>query len=35
MKSGEGITASSIDDFSEYPCYWGNGLRGYTDAIYA
>lgn len=30
MKSGEGITASSIDDFSEYPCYGGNGLRGYT-----
>ncbi|MFN9692327.1 MAG: restriction endonuclease subunit S [Synechococcaceae cyanobacterium] len=30
MKSGEGITASSIDDFSEYPCSGGNGLRGYT-----
>ena len=30
MKSGEGITASSIDDFSEYPCYGGNGLSGYT-----
>jgi type I restriction enzyme S subunit len=30
MKSGEGITASSIDNFSEYPCYGGNGLRGYT-----
>jgi type I restriction enzyme S subunit len=30
MKSGEGITASSIDNFSEYPCFGGNGLRGYT-----
>lgn len=30
MKSGEGITASSIDNFSDYPCYGGNGLRGYT-----
>ena len=31
MKSGEGITAASIDQFSEYPCYGGNGLRGYTS----
>ncbi len=31
MKSGEGITAARIDDFSEYPCYGGNGLRGYTS----
>lgn len=31
MKSGEGITAAKIDDFSEYPCYGGNGLRGYTS----
>jgi type I restriction enzyme, S subunit len=31
MKSGEGITAARIDDFSKYPCYGGNGLRGYTS----
>jgi len=31
MKSGEGITAAKIDQFSEYPCYGGNGLRGYTS----
>jgi type I restriction enzyme S subunit len=30
MKSGEGITAAQIDEFSPYPCYGGNGLRGYT-----
>lgn len=30
MKSGEGITSSDIDDFSDYPCFGGNGLRGYT-----
>lgn len=30
MKSGEGITSASIDEFSPYPCYGGNGLRGYT-----
>ena len=30
MKSGEGITSASIDQFSEYPCYGGNGLRGFT-----
>src|ERR1035441_5326578 len=30
MKSGEGITSASIDQFSKYPCYGGNGLRGYT-----
>lgn len=30
MKSGEGITSANIDEFSEYPCYGGNGLRGYT-----
>jgi type I restriction enzyme S subunit len=33
MKSGEGITSASIDDFSEYPCYGGNGLRGYTSCF--
>ncbi|WP_244304281.1 restriction endonuclease subunit S [Brevundimonas mediterranea] len=30
MRSGEGITAKSIDESSAYPCYGGNGLRGYT-----
>jgi type I restriction enzyme S subunit len=30
MKSGEGITSVSIDQFSVYPCYGGNGLRGFT-----
>ena len=31
MKSGEGITAMSIEDECEYPVYGGNGLRGYTS----
>ena len=31
MKSGEGITAARIDTFSSYPCYGGNGIRGYTS----
>jgi type I restriction enzyme S subunit len=31
MKSGEGITAAKIDPFSQYPCFGGNGLRGYTS----
>jgi type I restriction enzyme, S subunit len=30
MKSGEGITSATIDQFSRYPCYGGNGLRGFT-----
>ena len=30
MKSGQGITSANIDQFSEYPCYGGNGLRGFT-----
>jgi len=30
MKSGESITSTNIDQFSRYPCYGGNGLRGYT-----
>ena len=30
MKSGDGITSASIDPFSKYPCYGGNGLRGFT-----
>ena len=32
MKSGEGITAESIEDVGEYPVYGGNGLRGYTSS---
>ena len=32
MKSGDGITAESIDPIGEYPVYGGNGLRGYTSA---
>jgi len=32
MKSGEGITSARIDDFSPYPCYGGNGLRGFTTS---
>ena len=31
MKSGEGITAESIESVDEYPVYGGNGLRGYTS----
>lgn len=32
MKSGEGITATAIDDHSQFPCYGGNGLRGRTSS---
>lgn len=32
MKSGTSITSTNIDDYSEFPCYGGNGLRGYTGA---
>jgi len=31
MKSGEAITSERIDDSSQYPCYGGNGLRGFTS----
>ncbi len=31
MKSGDGITAESIEPTGEYPVYGGNGLRGYTS----
>ncbi len=31
MKSGEGITAESIETTGEYPVYGGNGLRGYAS----
>lgn len=30
MKSGVGITSGSIDEHSDFPCYGGNGIRGYT-----
>jgi type I restriction enzyme S subunit len=30
MRSGEGITSADVDDHSEFPCYGGNGLRGFT-----
>jgi len=31
MKSGEGITAAQIDQYSPYSCYGGNGIRGFTS----
>ena len=31
MKSGEGITAFSIESEGKYPVYGGNGLRGYAS----
>lgn len=31
LKSGDGITSESINDYSQFPCYGGNGLRGFTD----
>lgn len=31
MKSGEPITSERIDEHSQYPCYGGNGIRGFTD----
>ncbi len=33
MKSGEGITSANIDQFSQYPCYGGNGLRGRASRL--
>ncbi|TBN43625.1 restriction endonuclease subunit S [Paracoccus subflavus] len=30
MKSGEGITSARIDTTSPFPCYGGNGLRGFA-----
>ena len=33
MKSGDTITSTHIDHFSNYPCYGGNGLRGYTSSF--
>jgi len=31
MRSGEGITAMSIEPAGDYPVYGGNGIRGYTS----
>jgi type I restriction enzyme S subunit len=33
MKSGELITSEDIDECSEFPCYGGNGLRGFTKTF--
>jgi type I restriction enzyme, S subunit len=33
LKSGETITADTIDKQGTYPVYGGNGLRGYTDSF--
>ena len=30
MKSGDGITAESIEETGDHPVYGGNGVRGYT-----
>lgn len=32
LKSGEAITAARIDEHSTFPCYGGNGLRGFTQS---
>ncbi len=32
LKSGESITAESIEESGTYPVYGGNGLRGYTES---
>jgi type I restriction enzyme S subunit len=31
LKSGESITSANIDDIFEYPCFGGNGLRGFAS----
>ena len=33
LKSGLAIPSERIDDHSEYPCYGGNGLRGFTTSF--
>ncbi|KZL21209.1 EcoKI restriction-modification system protein HsdS [Pseudovibrio axinellae] len=33
MKSGESITSKSISETAPYPCYGGNGLRGFTKTF--
>ena len=32
MKSGEGITADTIEESGDFPVYGGNGLRGFTSS---
>ena len=32
MKSGDGITAETIEESGSFPVYGGNGLRGYTSS---
>lgn len=32
LKSGEAITSAHIDEQSLFPCYGGNGLRGFTQS---
>jgi hypothetical protein len=32
MKSGEAITSKNIHNADKYPCFGGNGLRGYTSS---
>lgn len=33
LKSGLGITSKYIDEFGNYPCYGGNGIRGFTNSF--
>jgi type I restriction enzyme S subunit len=33
LKSGLGITAKSIDEYGLYPCFGGNGLRGFAKSF--
>jgi type I restriction enzyme, S subunit len=33
MRSGEQVTDEDIDEHSEFPCYGGNGLRGFTKTF--
>ena len=33
MKSGEGITSEQLSDTHPYPCFGGNGLRGYAQSF--
>ena len=32
MKSGNSITSKNIDESGKFPCFGGNGLRGYTSS---
>ncbi len=32
MRSGDGITAMSVEPAGDYPVYGGNGVRGYTSS---